>query len=79
MSGLNGILSMLGNAAKTLAPMIVPGAGPLLSAAEALSNAFKSVKNANGGQAPADAEAAHDALFAKVKAHADSTLSRLEG
>jgi hypothetical protein len=41
--------------------------------------AYKTVKEANGGTAPADAEAAHDELFEKVKAHADSTLGRLEG
>lgn len=79
MSGLNGILSLLGNAAKTLAPLIVPGAGPLLAAAESLTSAFTGIKAANGGQAPADAEAAHDALFARVKAHAEGTLGRLEG
>lgn len=76
---LNELLSMLGNAAKTLAPMIVPGADKLIAAGEALTHAFTSVKAENGGVAPADAEAAHDALFAKVKAHADSTLGRLEG
>ncbi len=79
MSGLTGLLSLLGNAAKTLAPMIIPGADKLIQAGEALSNAFQSVKAENGGTAPADAEAAHDALFAKVKAHADSTFGRLDG
>lgn len=76
---LNGLLSMLGNAAKTLAPMIVPGAGPLIAAGKALSEAFTAAKTANGGTAPPEAEAAHDALFDRVKAHADSTLGRLEG
>jgi hypothetical protein len=78
MSGLNGILDLLGNAAKQILPLIVPGSGALIQGAEAISNAFESIKAQNGGQAPADAEAAHDALFARVKAHADSTLNRLE-
>lgn len=78
MSDFDNILSLLGRAAKTLAPMIVPGSGALIAGAEALSNAFDSIKAANGGQAPADAEAAHDALFARVRAHAESTLGRLE-
>lgn len=76
---LNSILSMLGNAAKELLPAIVPGSGALIAGAEALSTAFTSLKAANGGSAPADADAAHSALYAKVAAHADSTFSRLEG
>lgn len=79
MSALNGILTMLGNAAKALLPNIIPGSGALIAGAEALSTAFTSIKAANGGTAPADADAAHSALYDKVKAHADSTFSRLEG
>jgi hypothetical protein len=76
---LNAILSSLGSVAKRVAENIVPGAGNLVKAGEAVLHAIDSVKTINGGHAPADAEAAHDALFAKVKAHADSTLGRLEG
>lgn len=78
MADLGPILSMLGNAAKQLAPMVVPGAGPAIAAAEALGRAFTTIKQENGGKAPAEAEAASRALFDRVKAHADSTLSRLE-
>lgn len=76
---LNSILSGLGSLAKQIAPAIVPGAGPLIKAGEAVLAAFSSVKTINGGHAPPDAEAAHDALFEKVKAHAEGTLGRLEG
>lgn len=79
MSILTTMLSQLGNLAQTLAPQILPGSENLIKAGESLSNAFKAIKAENGGQAPADAEAAHNALFQRVKAHADSTLSRLEG
>lgn len=76
---LNAILSGLGSLAARIAPAVIPGAGPAIKAAQALSAAFLSVKEANGGTAPADAEAQHDALFARVKAHAESTFDRLEG
>jgi hypothetical protein len=76
---LDIILRGLGGLAAKLAPSIIPGAGPAIAAARAIGNAFETVKAANGGQAPADAEAQHDALLARVKAHADSTLGRLEG
>jgi len=79
MSGLNDILKMLGEVAKEVAPLVIPGSGALIKGAESIAAAFDSLKEANGGQAPADAEAAHDALFARVKAHAESTFSRLEG
>lgn len=82
MSALNNVLLSLGSAAKILTAQIIPGAGNLgnlVKAGEALGAAFKTIKDANGGTAPADAEASHDALFEKVKAHADGTLSRLEG
>ena len=79
MSILNSLLSQLGSAAKNLAPQIVPGSDKLIAAGEALMKAFTTVKTINGGTAPPDAEAGHDALFEKVKAHADSTLGRLEG
>lgn len=78
MANFDAILKMVGQAAETLAPL-VPGGGPALAAAKALTDAFGALKQANGGTAPADAEAAHDALFAKVMAHADRTLGRLEG
>lgn len=75
----NQILSTIGNLAKQVLPAVVPGAGPALAGAKALSEAFQSFKTANGGTAPADAEVAHDALFERVKAHAESTFDRLEG
>jgi len=75
---LNSILSSLGSLAGSIAPGIT-GVGPLLEAGKAISAAFTNIKNLNGGTAPADAEAAHDALFAKVKAHAEATLDRLDG
>jgi hypothetical protein len=79
MTMFTTILSTLGEAAKQAAALVVPGAGPAIKAGEAILAAFHSVKTLNGNYAPPDAEAAHDALFAKVKAHADSTLGRLEG
>lgn len=82
MGILNTILGSLGEQAKLLAGHIIPGAGAiedLVKAGKAVSDAFIVVKSANGGTAPADAEASHDALFEKVKAHADGTLSRLDG
>lgn len=79
MSGYNGILSKIGAAASALAGDIMPGAAPLIEAGKSLVAAFENVKAANGGTAPGDAQAAHEALFAKVQAHADSTLGRLEG
>jgi hypothetical protein len=82
MSMFDSILSSLGGVAGQLASKIIPGAQALPSlvkAGEALIGAFKSIKSLNGGTAPPDAEAQHDALFDKVKAHADSTLGRLEG
>lgn len=86
MSGpFDALLSQLGNVAKGLVsnlPVVggvVKAAPALIEAGKAASRAFQSLKQANGGQAPADAEAAHDALFNRVKAHADKTLGRLEG
>lgn len=79
MTIFNGILEQLGTIAAKLAPQIIPGAGPLIEAGKAISAAFTSIKSLNGGTAPPGAEAQHDALFAKVKAHAEGTLGRLEG
>lgn len=79
MSALSGVLSALGSAALQLAEKVVPGGGALAGAAHAVLGAIESVKAQNGGVAPAEVQAAHDALFDKVKAHAESTLSRLEG
>jgi hypothetical protein len=82
MSQFNSILSSLGSVAVSLAEKIIPGAGAigdLINGAKSLSSAFTSIKTANGGTAPADAQEAHDALMAKVNAHADGTLGRLEG
>ena len=76
---LNSILSSLGSLATTIAPAIVPGAGAAIKAGQAILQAFNTVKEANGGTAPADAEAAHAALYEKVMAHADATLGRAEG
>ena len=81
MPDLNQILGQLGDVANGLAPRLAraAGVGPLVDAAQSLQAAFTSLKAANGGQAPAQAQASYDALFAKVKGHADSTLGRLEG
>ena len=90
MAGIfDGLLGMLGNAAAALNPQLgnivktgtaaIANRDKLLKAGESISAAFQSIKAANGGTAPADAEAKHDALFAKVKAHASSTFDRAEG
>lgn len=79
MSQLNSILTSLGGIASTVASAIVPGSDKLIEAGKKILDAFDSVKAINGGEAPADAEAGHDALFEKVMAHADSTLGKLEG
>jgi hypothetical protein len=71
------LFSFLGKAAEALAPHIT-GAGPLLEAGKAITNAYQNLKEAGGTPSPDD-EAAHDALFEKVKAHADSTFDRLDG
>ena len=78
MADTKQLFSLLTQAATTLAPMIVPGAGPLIGVAKSLGEAFSGLKQANGGQAPIGAERAHSALYEKVKAHADDTLGRLE-
>jgi hypothetical protein len=78
MSMFDSILSQLGAAAKNLATHIIPGADNLVAAGKSIVAAFETVKAQNGGTAPAQAEADHDALLAKVKAHADRTLTRLE-
>lgn len=75
---LTNVLKDLGGIAKRLAPSIVPGAGPLIAAGKALTEAYTTIKGANNGEAPADAEAAHDALLAKVNEHANSTFDRAE-
>lgn len=79
MSGLSSVLLSLGRAAADLATRMVPGAAPLIAAAHSIASAFETVKASNGGTAPAEAQAGHDALLARVRAHADSTLGRLEG
>lgn len=79
MSMFDSILSSLGTAAKALATHIVPGSSNLIEAGKSLTAAYQTVKAQNGGTAPATAEADHDALLAKVRAHADRTLGRLEG
>lgn len=79
MTMFNSLLSGLGSLAATLLPQVVSGAGPVIKAAEALSHAFSSIKTLNGGTAPADAEANHDALMKRVMEHADATFDRAEG
>jgi hypothetical protein len=76
---LSGVLSALGHAAEQLVPQLVPGAAPLLGLAHSISAAFETAKAANGGTAPAEAQASSDALLRRVQAHAESTLGRLEG
>lgn len=78
MGMFDGVLSMLGQAAAAMAPNVVSGATNIIKAGKALSDAFKSVKTANGGSAPVDAEAQHDALFNRVMEHADKTFDRAE-
>jgi hypothetical protein len=79
MAMFNGLLSTLGQAAAEMAARFLPGSGPAIEAAKALGSAFENVKQLNGGSAPPDAQAGHDALLTKVKAHAERTLGRLEG
>jgi hypothetical protein len=79
MSMFDGLLSKLGNAAAEMAERFIPGSAHAIEAAKAIGAAFENVKQLNGGAAPPSAQADHDALFAKVKAHADHTLGRLEG
>lgn len=79
MVSTSEILKNLADVARQVAPIVVPGAANAIAAAEALASAYNALKAHNGGQAPAEAEAASRALFEKVKAHADSTLGRLEG
>jgi 1-deoxy-D-xylulose 5-phosphate reductoisomerase len=90
MAGMfDSALAMLGNAAAAINPQLgsavragtaaFANRDKLLAAGKSLSAAFTSLKEANGGTAPADAEAKHDALFAKVKAHAERTFDRAEG
>jgi flavin-dependent dehydrogenase len=74
----DGLLSLIGQAAQVLAPQVVQGAGTAIKAGKALSDAFKAAKSLNGGTAPADAEAQHNALFDRVMAHADATFDRAE-
>jgi hypothetical protein len=78
-TNLNSIFAGLTGAAKTLLPLMVPGAGPLLKAGEAIVSAIDHLKQSNGGQAPADALQVREALMTKVRAHAESTAGRLEG
>jgi hypothetical protein len=78
----NSILSALGSVSGQLASAIVPGvanAEKLFEAGKSAIEAFKHLKDANGGTAPADAEASHRALVDKVNAHAESTFGRAEG
>lgn len=82
MTILNGTLSQLGSIAATLASAIIPGASEvesLVKAGKAVADAFHTVKDANGGTAPADAEKGVHDLVTMVNKHADSTLGRLEG
>lgn len=82
MTQFTSILSSLGGVAAAIAEKIIPGASAiedLVKGAASVSAAFNSIKTANGGYAPADAQAQHDALMQKVNAHADGTLGRLEG
>ena len=74
-----GLFTNLTTAAKGLLPRIVPGAGPLIEAGKSIASAIDHLKTANGGRAPADATAVRDQLMAKVRKHAESTASRLEG
>lgn len=74
----DNILSSLGSLS-SMAAGLIPGAGPAIQVGKALIDAFKTVKEANGGTAPASAETAHQALVAKVNAHADETFGRLDG
>lgn len=78
MSAFGSLFSLITQASKALAPMIT-SPGPLVNAGKALVDAYDNLKSVSDTPPPADAEAAHDALFNKVKAHANSTLSRLEG
>jgi hypothetical protein len=73
---LNKILTELGSLAGGVATAAT-GAGPLIAAGQAIIRAFEDVKQLNGGTAPADAEANHQALVAKVNQHADQTLGGL--
>jgi len=78
----NSMLSTLGSLSSSIASAIIPGAAALpslLKAGKAAVEAFQSLKEANGGTAPADAEASHQALVTKVNAHADATFGRAEG
>lgn len=86
---LDMVLSLLGNAAAGLNPQLgaavkvgtaaFQNRDKLIAGGKALTEAFNSFKEANGGTAPADAEAKHDAMVASVTAHAKQTFDRAEG
>jgi hypothetical protein len=71
------------DAAKSLAPVIeaLTGTalvGPAVAAGQAILNLIDGVKDASG-QSQEELEAARTELEAKVNAHVDATVKRLEG
>jgi len=78
----NGLLSSLASWSSSLATLLVPGAAnlpKLVAAGKAAIEAFQHLKEANGGTAPPDAEASHQALVQKVNEHANATFDHAEG
>lgn len=79
MGNFTDMLKGLAGVAAKLAPQIIPGAGPLISAGKAIADAIGSLNEAHTGPPVPEADAAAADLMAKVNAHAQSTFGRAEG
>lgn len=79
MSDFSKIAGLVMEAAKDLAPLIVPGAPLAIKAGEKLVAALQELGDKVPPQTRAELDAQRLALEARVNAHADETIARLRG
>jgi short-subunit dehydrogenase len=74
---LSAIASQLVSLGKTFLPLLVPGAGPILTMASKVADAIDEGKHIFSATDQAALTATTDALRTKVNAHVDSTIAKL--
>jgi hypothetical protein len=73
------LISNIAHVAETVGSAMIPGAGPLIKAGEAVIGLIDQAKHTFGEHDTAVLQAQRETLMAKVAAHAESTAHRLEG
>lgn len=77
MADMKALLDSLISLGKTVLPLIVPGAGPMIEIGERVIEAIDHAKATAGADTPAELDQIRGDLDARVNAHVDQTIANL--